>query len=215
MNKPILAENLSNATEVKTTPDNLVDFNSLNYLESIHHLKMKLEQKLPLTFAEQCVLFLITIAMRPDVATRENINSAIGDDEIWIEAKSLILSAADSFPSKDEMRGAYLYRIFEDMERRSTEAEYSSNNDNLVKTYIVRKINTSQVKIGKSRNVKGRLRTLTTQSGDKLEVLAIIPKDIENLLHKQFAELRTIGEWFDDSKGLIAAFAKKQKELSA
>ena len=38
----------------------------------------------------------------------------------------------------------------------------------------------------------------------------IIPKDIENMLHRQFAESRTVGEWFDDSKGFIAAFAAKQ-----
>ena len=48
-------------------------------------------------------------------------------------------------------------------------------------------------------------------SGIGIKALVKIPKDIENMLHKQFAEFRTVGEWFDDSKGLIAAFAAKQR----
>ena len=77
-------------------------------------------------------------------------------------------------------------------------------------TYIIRRQGTCEVKIGKSIQVEKRIRTLQAQSGANLEVLALIPKDIENMLHKQFKDLRTVGEWFDDSKGLIAAFAAKQ-----
>ena len=94
-----------------------------------------------------------------------------------------------------------------------SERETSSNivrKSVICKTYIIRKIGTTEVKIGKSIQVEKRIRTLKTQSGANLEVLAIIPKDIENMLHKQFAEFRTVGEWFYDSKGFIAAFAAKQ-----
>lgn len=81
------------------------------------------------------------------------------------------------------------------------------------KTYIVRHPITGMIKIGRTSDVQGRIKSLQTGAGAILTTLAIIPADVEQELHKRFAALRRHGEWFEDADGLISAFAKTQEAV--
>lgn len=83
-----------------------------------------------------------------------------------------------------------------------------------VKTYVFRKEGTFVLKIGRTKNIEKRLRTLTTMSGCKLDVVAVIDGDIERLLHSKFSHLRMIGEWFNDSNGEVECFLKDEINTS-
>lgn len=80
----------------------------------------------------------------------------------------------------------------------------------IVKTYVFRKHGTTAVKIGRTGNVEKRKRTLETMSGCLLETVAIINSDVEQALHFRFCNLRTIGEWFDDSSKVIQSFVQDE-----
>lgn len=62
--------------------------------------------------------------------------------------------------------------------------------------YIVRA--GDRVKIGKAINVRNRLDSLQTSAPHKLELLVVLPGGLpeEAILHKRFAHLRVVGEWF-------------------
>lgn len=202
---------VSQRNESKVSQFKKTDFNSMNHDEAVHHLIHKLQAKQPLTFAEQCALFMVTLAQCPVIMTKESIDAVDGNTEIWGEIQPLVSSMAKSFPTAEQVRNAECFQIILNAEIAAEKRKKAALDcDGFVKTYIIRKKGTCEVKIGKSIRVKKRIRTLETQSGANLEVLAIIHKDIEAMLHKQFCDLRTVGEWFDDSKGLIAAFAAKQ-----
>ena len=203
-------------SELKISKFKKVDFNSMNHDEAVLHLIRKLKAKQPLTFAEQCAMFMVTLAKYPEVMTKEVVDVADGNTELWGEIQPMVSSIAQSFPTDKQIRNANCFQMLLDAEAVAERLAQSSNEDDVTtKTYIIRKQGTCEVKIGKSMQVEKRIRTLQAQSGANLEVLAIIPKDIENMLHKQFAEFRTVGEWFDDSKGLIAAFAAKRFEVQS
>lgn len=61
-------------------------------------------------------------------------------------------------------------------------------------------------KIGKSKNVKSRVSDLQTSSPYKIELVCAVWCDnmasVERELHKEFAEHRTNGEWFDFSSSI-------------
>ena len=121
---------------------------------------------------------------------------------------------------KAEGHGALNWKsqIFGDDFKKQSKKEREAARErinSMTRTYIIRRQGTCEVKIGKSMQVEKRIRTLQAQSGANLEILAVIPKNIESMLHKQFAEFRTVGEWFDDSKGFIAAFAAKHFEVQS
>lgn len=187
-----------------------VDFNELDHATALQALIFHLECGNKLTFAEQCVLFMVVLAQGGCYLTKEALAPIIGNTEIWSEIQPLLMGMYEKAPGIDVLNTPSLFdeKFIEDCQRESKKAK--DRIQKLTKTYIVRKRNTKEVKIGKSIQIKHRIRTLETQTGSKLEILALIPKDIESMLHKQFSEFRTIGEWFDDSKGLIEAFAKKQ-----
>jgi hypothetical protein len=83
-----------------------------------------------------------------------------------------------------------------------------------VSTYIVRNPASELIKIGKTCDMKSRMQALTCGSGVPLEILAVIPSDIEQDLHKQFAHIRVRGEWFDDHNLEIRAYLKDLKNTS-
>lgn len=74
-------------------------------------------------------------------------------------------------------------------------------------TYFVRNPLTKLVKIGKSRDVRGRIKALQTAAGTSLEVIAVIEADVEATLHNRFSGLRVHGEWFKDKDGEIHKYA--------
>ncbi len=71
------------------------------------------------------------------------------------------------------------------------------------RVYFIRDRGTGLVKIGVSHNPDSRMKQLRT-SGD-VELLGSFPGDVpeEAKLHRQFAEHRRHGEWFEASPGLL------------
>lgn len=190
-----------------------LNFGELNHGDALRVVIQRMENGESLSFAEQCVLFMVVLAQCPSVMTRESIDTIKGNTEVWGEIQPLVSQIAESFPTQWQMTLSEFGAVACGLNLDGSERERNINDTRkplACKTYIVRKIGTTEVKIGKSIRVEKRIRTLETQSGANLEVLAVIPKDIEAMLHRQFMDLRTVGEWFDDSKGLIAAFAAKQ-----
>ena len=76
-------------------------------------------------------------------------------------------------------------------------------------TYVLKKKDTNMVKIGRTKNLARRLRTLRAMSGCELEIIFTYGGDIELFLHTKFAHLRKIGEWFEDTDKDIEGFLSK------
>jgi hypothetical protein len=82
-----------------------------------------------------------------------------------------------------------------------------------VVTYVVlRGASGGPVKIGRTRDLGGRLSSLQTASAEPLRVLVTVPGDIERELHDACAAYRTSGEWFDGTPAFFAALQAAIKE---
>ena len=68
------------------------------------------------------------------------------------------------------------------------------NSKNGTQTYILTD-ETGLYKIGKSKDVKRRVRSLMI-GNPNIRLVARIPKDVESVLHDLFKEKRVAGEWF-------------------
>lgn len=68
--------------------------------------------------------------------------------------------------------------------------------ENLIKTYLMKDTTTNYIKIGKSKDVIYREKTLQAEK-PTIEGMFYIEKDIEKLLHGLFDEKRIRGEWFN------------------
>lgn len=190
---------------------NLAEFKASEILATVIE---KLKSGEVLDFSEQCVIMVATISMASDMGVKPTQDLLLTQQKNHpIPMHPMIGKFIEAIPTSWQMHlskfGAIACGLNADGSEREVINE-PKGKPQITKTYIVRKQGSKEVKIGRSVQVDKRIRTIETQSGYQLEVLAIIPKDIENMLHKQFAEFRTVGEWFDDSKGLIAAFAAKQ-----
>jgi hypothetical protein len=115
----------------------------------------------------------------------------------------------------DEIRDAKYerYRIAAEREeaRREKEREIERKNAAAVEdwgkrrkeqvsqlvTYFFLDAAAGRLKIGRSTNVKERLRTKSHEVGAELVLVATIPGDEEATLHFQFAHARLKGEWFN------------------
>lgn len=78
------------------------------------------------------------------------------------------------------------------------------------KTYILKNKSTGLCKIGRTNDVNGRIKALQTGAGVRLELLLAINENVETRLHRHFAKLRTMNEWFADD-GSIEAFVSNYK----
>ena len=184
---------------------NQIDFNSLPHLDAVEYIVQKLKNGLELSFAEQCVLLLIFLAQPKKVNTRENIQNLLGPNELWTKIQPILESLQFAFPSAQDISYASCFKT-------QIECEAIKENNKKAKqisTYIIRKQNTTEVKIGRSQRVLERINDLQNTSGVHMEVLAIIPEDIENKLHKKFSSIRTVGEWFNDSSGKIYKYSQE------
>ena len=192
----------------------IIDLEKHDALGALKNVMEKIKAREFLTFEEQCVVMVATVSMASDVgckATQEYVNGH--QSEYPIEMHPLVSKFIEALPTNRQTTLSEFGAVSCGLNLDGFEREINPNivrKPAICKTYIIRKIGTTEVKIGRSIQVERRIRTIQTQSGANLEVLAVIPKDIETMLHRQFSELRTVGEWFDDSKGLIAAFAAKQ-----
>lgn len=194
----------------------LAQQNNESIMPIIEKCISKLEAKDSLSFEEQCIVTVLSAAVAPDTGNKvtqeyfEALNKSNPMDYHPFVRKFL-----ETLPTAWQMNLSECGAIMCGLNPDGSEKEISQKpptKESLTKTYIIRKYGTNEVKIGKSRDCTSRIRTLSNQSGARMEVLCIIERNIETLLHKQFINLRTIGEWFDDSKGEIATFAKMQKK---
>ena len=66
--------------------------------------------------------------------------------------------------------------------------------------YVVRDDAAQRIKIGYSQTPYRRMDSLQVGCSGRLRMVAIIaaPIEVESLLHQQWFEFRTHGEWFDD-----------------
>lgn len=81
-------------------------------------------------------------------------------------------------------------------------------------TYLLKNPQSGLIKIGRSVDLETRIQALSCGAGMPLEVLAVISSDIEKELHDKFQRFRIYGEWFEDTEGLIAAYAEEHREQS-
>lgn len=76
--------------------------------------------------------------------------------------------------------------------------------------YLIHAEGTSRYKIGKTENIKARLKSLKSKSPYPLSVIKAIPSnritELESWLHGYFADYRVNGEWFELSNEAIAEF---------
>ena len=81
------------------------------------------------------------------------------------------------------------------------------NNNDLGYVYFFLNINDNTIKIGFTKNLKQRRKSLSTGSSGRLALLGYIVNNIslEKELHKRFGNLRIRhnGEWFRVSKDLL------------
>lgn len=178
----------------------------------------KLENKEQLTFEEQCVVTVVSVAAAEDLGHNATQEYFAGMQKTSPTTMHPIIDKfIDALPSQAQVRlielGAIAFGYNQDGTVDEKRAGLFEREDRRVsKTYIVRHPLTQLIKIGKSLNPDNRIRTLSTQSGAILKTLLIIDSDIESELHKKFCEFRVCGEWFDDKKGLIAEYANSAKE---
>lgn len=62
-------------------------------------------------------------------------------------------------------------------------------------TYVVKDVKSGYYKIGKSSDVKRRVKAMSA-SNPNLKIVCVINKDIENSLHKKFKDKKIYSEWF-------------------
>jgi hypothetical protein len=84
--------------------------------------------------------------------------------------------------------------------------------------YFIRDGRRGPIKIGYTRKVYERLRGLSSQAGRTMQLLAVMPggKVEERALHRQFAAVRGIGEWFEPAAELVKVIrdtARKHRSL--
>ena len=74
-------------------------------------------------------------------------------------------------------------------------------NPNRQQVYVLKNLTTGLVKMGITKDIKQRVNQLQNASGCEIEVVFLAPKadnarDVEQDLHKEFKDVRGIGEWF-------------------
>ena len=77
--------------------------------------------------------------------------------------------------------------------------------------YAIRAKNSGLVKIGTTRHLSKRIRTIRTSCGSDITVLAIVPGDrsFESEWHAEFAHLRQPGEWFTPARHLLTHIRRR------
>lgn len=87
--------------------------------------------------------------------------------------------------------------------------------------YFVLNQDSNAIKIGRTKNVKKRLRTLQTASPAKLKLIKSIrvegsaadAQKLEQSLHKQFNDFRLSGEWFEASDSLLDYISRLETSI--
>ena len=90
--------------------------------------------------------------------------------------------------------------------------------ENVKSVYLLRNVDTNRIKVGVSKDIKGRLKTLEMQAGCRIELIQLtIPMynymNIERSLHKTHQSKRHIGEWFNITKEEAIKSLEKKRFL--
>jgi len=93
----------------------------------------------------------------------------------------------------DAIRDAFLMK--------DSEAQFATE---LPVTYFLQAGTDGPIKIGSTRNLAVRLRTLATMSPVPLTLLAVVPDDIELECHEKLQPWRLHGEWFAPTTAVLA-----------
>jgi hypothetical protein len=80
--------------------------------------------------------------------------------------------------------------------------------------YFIKRPNDGRIKIGTSVRLVDRLKQLACEFGEGLAVLAVVDghKDEERSLHRRFAHLRVVGEWFEPGDELLGLITTEGRE---
>jgi len=84
-------------------------------------------------------------------------------------------------------------------------ADYRTTDQSAWLTYFIRARGMGDIKIGKSNQVRARLKSLFTGASRGLDLVACYPAPIghEKELHQDFEHLRLCGEWFRPGAELL------------
>jgi hypothetical protein len=80
--------------------------------------------------------------------------------------------------------------------------------------YIIHATGTNLYKIGQTRNLKARLRGLQTSSPYPLRMIdkCFGSQDLEFYIHREFADYRKTGEWFEFSEAQVIGLLNKYRQ---
>lgn len=78
-------------------------------------------------------------------------------------------------------------------------------------TYFIQVGEAGPIKIGWTRNLMVRLRTFRTMFPLPLRLLGVIPGNVEDVCHAQFATFRVGGEWFAPEPALLEFIRERAK----
>lgn len=185
-------------------------------IKAIDIVLKKLSENTPLTFSDQCILMVSSVAMANDFdrhATSDYINEM--SENTPVNRHPLIDKFIGNLPTSEQISfmefGATLCGRRLDGSINQTICT-NKNSQRIEKTYVIKKVGSEEIKIGRSIKPKARIRTLSCQSGCEMETLLIVDSNIELALHKKFSHIRGIGEWFDDSNNEIRDFINKGEQ---
>jgi hypothetical protein len=92
----------------------------------------------------------------------------------------------------------------------------SASRNSATKTfvYFVREDCGGPIKIGFSNDVYRRVKSLSTQAGRRMSLLAAMPggRDEERRLHERFSGSRVLGEWFHPHAEILAEVRRVTEE---
>lgn len=126
----------------------------------------------------------------------EQVNTHTDFEGGWWFSRNIdfMISELTALGLKDEASKLYSLEPFK--------KDFENQNSHQPCVYFIRN-NVGRVKIGFTHNIKQRLNTLRSSSGDDLEILYtyrpnnIRVNQLENRLHIHFAKQRLFGEWFN------------------
>ena len=95
-----------------------------------------------------------------------------------------------------ELRHCVMVKIIVEDENRLRRLRH---NEKSQKTYLMKDLKTGYIKIGYSTNPRFREKTLQAEQ-PRIVLLKVCDENVERLLHKQYADKRKRGEWFNLSK---------------
>ena len=108
--------------------------------------------------------------------------------------------------------------VFAALETVLSKSDFEKKDIDIKWVYIIKNKSTGLYKIGKSTNLKQRIKTISMHSGVEIDIICAAYvetfntdySEVENLLHRFFKPKRVVGEWFTLSKedilGIYEAF---------